>query len=130
MLDAPRHLGGHAPRKGHQQDAPWIGAVQYEVRDAMRQRPGFAGAGAGDDQQRPACAVRRGCRNAVRGRRSLRGVELREVRRQFQLGHVHQISFNSSSFRPLSRNPGDCTFWISAYATMTEKPEALSKITI
>ena len=50
-LDPPRHLGGGAAREGHQQDAARIGAVDDQMRDAVRQRVGLAGAGAGDHQQ-------------------------------------------------------------------------------
>ena len=52
-LDPARHLGRRAAREGHQQDAARIGAVDDQMRDAVRQRVGLAGAGAGDDQQRP-----------------------------------------------------------------------------
>ena len=54
--DAPLHLRRRAPREREQQDALRIGAVQRQMRDAMRQRVGLAGAGAGDDQQRPLAA--------------------------------------------------------------------------
>ena len=59
------------------------------VRDAVRQRLGFAGARAGDDQQRPTGVRRRAPGDAVGGRHSLRGVEFREIRRQFALECVH-----------------------------------------
>ena len=45
-LDAARHLGGGAAREGQQQDAARIGAVDDQMRDAVRQRVGLAGAGA------------------------------------------------------------------------------------
>ena len=51
-LDTPRHFGGGAPRKRHQQDAPGIGAVDDQMGDPMRQRVGLAGSGAGNHQQR------------------------------------------------------------------------------
>ena len=51
-LDAPRHFGRGAAREGHQQDAARIGAVDDQMRDAVRQRVGLARARAGDDQQR------------------------------------------------------------------------------
>ena len=51
-LDAAGHLVGRAAREGHQQDAAGIGAVDHQMRDAMRQRIGLARAGAGDNEQR------------------------------------------------------------------------------
>ena len=54
-LDAPRHLRGRAAREGQEQDAPRIGAVDDEVRDAVREGVGLARAGAGDDEER--CAL-------------------------------------------------------------------------
>ena len=61
-LDPLRHLGGGAARERHQQDAARIGAVDDQMGDAMGQRVGLAGSGAGDHQQRrerarPRCAV-------------------------------------------------------------------------
>ena len=50
--DAPRHLGGRAPRKCQQKDAAWIDAGRNQATYAMRQRVRLPGAGAGDDQQR------------------------------------------------------------------------------
>ena len=47
-----RHLGRRAARERHQQDAARIGAVDDQMRDAMGERVGLAGSGAGDDQQR------------------------------------------------------------------------------
>ena len=51
-LDALRHLGGRAARERHQQDAAGIGAVDDQMGDAMGERVGLAGSGAGDHQQR------------------------------------------------------------------------------
>ena len=51
-FDAAAHLGRRAARKRHQQDAARIGAVDDQMRDAVRQRIGLAGAGSGDHQQR------------------------------------------------------------------------------
>ena len=51
-LDAARHLGCRAARKGQQHNAPRIGAVGDEVGDPVRQRVGLARTRAGDDQQR------------------------------------------------------------------------------
>ena len=38
----------------HQQDAAGIGAVHDEMGDAVRERVGLAGPGAGNDEERPA----------------------------------------------------------------------------
>ena len=65
-LDAPRHLRRGAAREGHQQDAARIGAVDDQMRDAVRQRVGLARAGAGDDQQRPGDTARRHARRRAR----------------------------------------------------------------
>jgi hypothetical protein len=51
-LDAAGHLGGGAARKRQQQDAVRIGAVDDQMRDAMRKRVGLAGSSSGNDQQR------------------------------------------------------------------------------
>ena len=53
-LHTTRRLGRRPPRKGHQQDAARIGAIDDQMRDAVRQRVGLAAAGAGNDQQRAA----------------------------------------------------------------------------
>ncbi|MEZ0103113.1 hypothetical protein ABIF25_006695 [Bradyrhizobium elkanii] len=53
-LDAAGHLGGGAPRKGHQQDTARIGAGDDQMRDAMGERVGLAGPRARDHQQRRA----------------------------------------------------------------------------
>ena len=52
ILHAARHFGRRAAGEGQEQDAAGIGAGKNEVRDAMRQRVGLAGAGAGDDEER------------------------------------------------------------------------------
>ncbi len=70
-LDAPGHLRGSAARKRHQQDAARIGALDDQMRDAVGQRVGLAGPGAGDDQQRLGNAA-----VAVHDRQALLGVEL------------------------------------------------------
>ena len=49
-----RHLGCRAARERHQQDAARIGAADDQMGDAVRQRVGLAGPGAGDDQERSA----------------------------------------------------------------------------
>ena len=51
-LDPSRHFGGGAPRKRHQQNPPRIGAVDDQVRDAVRQGVGLAGPCAGDHEER------------------------------------------------------------------------------
>ena len=68
-LDAAQHLGGGAAREREQQDAPRVGAALDEVRHAVHERGRLAGAGAGDDEQRPV---------AVRHGGELLGVELLE----------------------------------------------------
>ena len=73
-LDAPGHLGRSAARERHQQDAAGIGALDDQMRDAVGQRIGLAGPGAGDDQQRPGNAA-----VAVHDRQALLGVELRKI---------------------------------------------------
>ena len=56
MRSTRRAISRGAPRERHQQDAARIGAVDDEMRDAMRERVGLARARAGDDQQRRARA--------------------------------------------------------------------------
>ena len=68
-VDAPQHLGGGAAGEREQQDAPRVGAAGDQVRHAVHQRRGLAGARAGDDEQR---AV------AVRGGGELLGIEVGE----------------------------------------------------
>ena len=51
-LDAPGHFRRRSARKGHQQDTARVGAIDNQMRDAMRQRVGLAGSSPGDDQQR------------------------------------------------------------------------------
>ncbi|MGY3420306.1 hypothetical protein ACVWZW_000781 [Bradyrhizobium sp. F1.13.4] len=50
-LDPAGHLGRGAARERHQEDAARIAARDDQVRDAMGQRVGFAGARTGDDEQ-------------------------------------------------------------------------------
>ena len=53
--------------------------LQHEVRDAVRERVGLAGAGAGDDQQRAVCVRVAATRvHAVLDREPLLRVERRE----------------------------------------------------
>ena len=68
-LDPAQHLGGGAAREREQQDAPRVRAALDEVGDAVHERRRLAGAGAGDDEQRPV---------AVLGGGELLGVELHE----------------------------------------------------
>ena len=68
-LDPAQHLGGGAAREREQQDAPRVGAALDELGDAVDERGRLAGAGAGDDEQRPV---------AVPGGGELVGVELDE----------------------------------------------------
>ena len=68
------HLLRRAARERQQQDAFGRDALEQQMRDAMRERVGLAGAGAGDDEQRPgrkAGAARR----AVSGSRVLGGIQ-------------------------------------------------------
>ena len=51
-LRAPDHFLRGAAREGQHQDARRIDAVQHQVRGAVRQRVGLAGARAGQDEQR------------------------------------------------------------------------------
>ena len=73
--DLPGHLGCGAAGEGQQHDAVWIDAGGDEVTDAVGERIGLAGSGAGDDEQR-----RRGarCAEAICNGLALLGVELGE----------------------------------------------------
>jgi hypothetical protein len=64
-LHAPGHLVGSAPGKGEQQDPPGVGTLGQQVGDPMGEGIGFAGARAGDDQQR--AVVRPGAGAMERG---------------------------------------------------------------
>ena len=68
-LHAAQHLGGGAAGEREQEDAPRVGAARDELGDAVDERGRLAGAGAGDDEQRPV---------AVLGGGELLGVELHE----------------------------------------------------
>ena len=103
-LDAALHLRRGASGEGHQQDAARVGAREDQVGDAVRQRVGLAGAGAGDDQQRAgdlavavqdgACA---GLRSAGRGSR-WRGGRNGAIMFIPRLDHV-PLSFSSEFVR-------------------------------
>jgi hypothetical protein len=73
-LDPALHLAGGAARKGHQQDAARIGAVDDQVRHPVRQGIGLARSGAGNHQQRDGSA-------RMLHRLALLGVELVEIGR-------------------------------------------------
>jgi hypothetical protein len=49
-LDPPDHLGRRPAGKSQEQDAAWIGALDNQVRHAMRQGVGLARAGACNEQ--------------------------------------------------------------------------------
>ncbi len=68
-LDPAQHLGGGAAREREQQDPPRVRAALDKLGDAVHERGRLAGAGAGDDEQRPV---------AVLGGGELVGVELDE----------------------------------------------------
>ena len=75
-LDACFHFGSCAAGKRHQQDAAGIGAADDQMGDAMRQRVGLAGAGAGNHQQgRTGASFRR----AVLDGAPLFGIETFEI---------------------------------------------------
>lgn len=59
VIDPAEHFGDGPPSKSQQQDAAGIGAPLDQLGDAVDQRRGLAGPGAGDDQQW-AVAVRDG----------------------------------------------------------------------
>ena len=83
-LDATRHLVGGPSRKGQQQDALRVRALADQVSDAMRQRHGLAGTGAGDNEQRVAAP------KAECGRSALRVVQLFEVRLRDSHDELHK----------------------------------------
>ena len=56
-LDPLSHFGSGAAGEGHQENSPWIGPGNHELRYTMGECVGFPGARAGDDQQRPADAA-------------------------------------------------------------------------
>ena len=55
---AARHLERGAAREGEQQEPLRRAALQHEVRDAVRQGVGLAGAGPGDDEERRGAGAR------------------------------------------------------------------------
>ncbi|MHC2462540.1 hypothetical protein ACVIHD_001552 [Bradyrhizobium embrapense] len=86
-LDTAGHLGGGAPRKGHQQDAARIGTRDDQMRDPMGERVGLAGACTGDHQQRRAD-------NAVLADAVLDGAALLGIER-IEIGCVGKIRHES-----------------------------------
>jgi hypothetical protein len=75
------HLERGTAREGQHEDARRVDAVDNQVRHAMGERVGFAGSGAGDDQQRTGAIPFLGQRLAMSHGLALRCVELVEVRR-------------------------------------------------
>src|SRR5262249_13971693 len=79
VVGAALHLHGRAARECEHEDARRIDARQREMRDAMRDRVGLAGAGARDDEQRTGTvALPAWERLAVGHRLALRSVETSE----------------------------------------------------
>ena len=78
--DAPLHLGGGAAREREEQHAAGVGPVDDQMGDAVRQRIGLAGAGPGNDQQRPG-DVGTPAGDAVLDRTPLLGIQ------GFKIGH-------------------------------------------
>jgi hypothetical protein len=73
-LRPPLHLRSGSPGEGKQEDAAWIGAVDNQMRDAVRQCVGLARTGASDHQERSG-DVGAGACNAVLSRSALLGIE-------------------------------------------------------
>ena len=78
-LGTANHRLGRASGEGQQQQPPGIGTLEHQMRDAMGERCGLAGAGAGDDQQGRPWRQRPRCRQAVQHCSALRRVELVEM---------------------------------------------------
>ena len=70
-LYSARHLCGRSSRESHQQYAVRIGTVDDQVRDAMGECVGLAGAGTGDNEE--------GTRECVRPHAMLDGAALRGI---------------------------------------------------
>ncbi len=77
-LRAARHLERGAPREREQQHPLGRHAGEQQMGDAVRQRAGLAGAGAGDDQQRCCQQAATRTRFTVRDGVPLRGIQLGE----------------------------------------------------
>ena len=78
-LDAAAHFGGGAAGEGHQQDAARIGTGDDQMRDAVGERVGLAGTGAGDHQKRAGRAAVRHV-GTVLDRAALRLVQFFQIR--------------------------------------------------
>ena len=74
-LDPPRHFRCGSPRKGEEEDAPRIGAIDDQVGDAMGEGIGLARSRPGNDEQRSADMAA----DAVLDRPPLVGVELVQI---------------------------------------------------
>ncbi len=74
--NAASHFSGCTARERHQQNSAGIGAANQQMRDAMGERVGLAGSGAGNDQQRGAG---RGELAAMRDRAALLRIEIVEI---------------------------------------------------
>ena len=75
---AALHFRRRPPRKRQEQDPLRIRAVQHQMRDAVGERVGLAGAGAGNDQQRTGDRPMRS--RAVLDRNPLLGIQRRQER--------------------------------------------------
>jgi len=67
-------------RSAEHEIARGIDAVDHQVRDAVRERIGLAGAGTGNDQQRPGAIALLGQRFAMSDGLALRSIEPFEMR--------------------------------------------------
>ena len=90
VLDATRHLGGHAAGEGEKKNAPRISAVQDEVSDAVRERAGLARPRSGDDEQRRRRSRRSVRRDSKDYGRPLRRIELVEIAHDVFLRRLRQ----------------------------------------
>jgi hypothetical protein len=73
-LGTPDHFGGGAAAEGQQQDPRRVDTLEHQLCDPVGERGRLAGAGAGDDQQRPALPVA-ALAPSVGGGRALFGIE-------------------------------------------------------
>ena len=74
-LDASRHLLCGSPGEGQQQHPLGADALHQQMRDAVRQRHGLAGAGAGNDEQGTGTNAATLLSVAVLGRKPLRRIQ-------------------------------------------------------
>ena len=101
MSDALRpaqHLLGGAAREGQQQNALGRDALEQQMRDAMRERVGLAGARARDDEQRPGRKAGT-ARRAVGGSLVLGGIQAlgERIGRRFLDVRVHERAIMAES---------------------------------